>query len=196
LKEDATMASRRKAFTLIELLAVIAIIGIRAAFIFAAVSGAIERAKIAKTQGIINDLNIALTNYERDLGSFETKLANNEVMPTGPLTNADDRAKVIRLLTGKKRDGSIDKDIRQDPRWNGPYMEPKEKQLNGNGELVDSWNHPLMIRIKRGNYDDRMKHRPDSFEIYSWGPNEVDDTGRSHGTGTQGGKADDINNWD
>ena len=190
------MASRRKAFTLVELLAVIAIIGILAGFIFAAVSGAIERAKIAKTQGAINDLNIALTNYERDMGSFETKLANGEQMPTGPLTNADDKAKVIRLLAGKRPDGTIDKDLRQDPRWNGPYMEPREKQLNETRELVDAWNHPLEIRIKIGNFDDRMKYRPDSFEIYSWGPNEWNDTGRSHGTGTKGGKADDINNWD
>ena len=188
------MASRKKAFTLIELLAVIAIIGILAGFIFAAVSGAIERAKIAKTQGAINDLNIALTNYERDIGSFETKVAN-DVMPTGVL-DADKRAKVIRLLAGKRPDGTIDKDLRQDPRWNGPYMEPREKQLNETRELVDAWNHPLEIRIKIGNYDDRMKYRPDSFEIYSWGPNEWNDAGRSHGTGAKGDKADDINNWD
>lgn len=190
------MASRKKAFTLIELLAVIAIIGILAGFIFAAVSGAIERAKIAKAQGAINDLNIALTNYERDMGSFETKLSNGEQMPTGVLGDANKRAKVIYLLSARKPDGTIDHNLRLDPRWNGPYMEPKEKQLNENGELVDAWNHPLMIRIKTGNYDDMMKHRPDSFEVYSWGPNEVDDTGRSHGTGAQGGKADDINNWD
>lgn len=179
------MASRKKAFTLIELLAVIAIIGILAGFIFAAVNGAIERARIAKTQGIISDLSIALTNYERDLGSFETKLESGDVMPTGVL-DAQKKAEVIRLLTGKKRDGTVDRNVRQDPKWNGPYIEPKEKQLNESGEPIDSWNHPLVIRIKIGNYDDRMKHRPDSFEIHSWGPNETDESG----------KGDDVNNWE
>jgi hypothetical protein len=35
-------------------------------------------------------------------------------------------------------------------------------------------------------YDQTMQHNPDSFEIYSFGPNRKDE----HGSG------DDINNWD
>jgi len=195
------MASRKKAFTLIELLAVIAIIGILAGFIFAAVSGAIERAKIAKTQGAINDLNIALTSYERDMGSFETEVATY-TMPTGYLDQDSKRIEVVRLLTGKdlvKKDKSYVfstvAQIYADPKWNGPYLDPKIDQLvskDGSvppGQLLDSWGKPIMIHIKKGNSGDpdkMMKYRPDSFEIHSSGPNENDESG----------KGDDINNWD
>jgi prepilin-type N-terminal cleavage/methylation domain-containing protein len=199
--EDFKMASRKKAFTLVELLAVIAIIGILAGFIFAAVSSSIERAKITKTQGTINSLDVALTNYERDIGSFEAKLENGEQMPTGYIQpNADDkRVQIIRLLTGKelvKKDNSyvfrMVAPIFQDPKWNGPYLDPKMDQLVSKdnrfapGQLLDAWGNPIMIRIKRGNFDDRMSYRPDSFETYSWGPNEENESG----------KADDVNNWD
>jgi len=189
------MVSRKKGFTLIELLAVIAIIGILAGFIFAAVSSSVERAKITKTQSTISNLSIALTNYERDNGSFDAKLENGQQMPTGILDESE-RAEVVRILTGKRADGRVDTQIREDPRWSGPYLEPKTKELSDKGALVDAWGHALMMRIKQGNYDKMMLHRPDSFETHSWGPNELDDEGKSSGKSRHGGKADDINNWD
>jgi prepilin-type N-terminal cleavage/methylation domain-containing protein len=197
--EDLKMASRKKAFTLIELLAVIAIIGILAGFIFAAVSSAIERARISKTQSTINSLDVAMKSFERDAGSFSDLLTELNA-PNGQLKSETQRARLVEVLSGKKLkpDGTfqVDNDIRSQALWNGPYLEPRRKELSEKGELVDSWGHPLDVRIKTSAYDKMMKHRPDSYEIYSYGPNEVDDGGKSTGTGYQGGKADDINNWD
>ncbi len=197
------MARKKKAFTLIELLAVIAIIGILAGFIFAAVTKSIERAKITRAKGTIADLGIALQSYERDMGSFEAKIANDQ-MPTGVIVGSESgdasRIKIIRLLTGMGVQGTgdsakfvIDRQVRDDQRWNGPYGDWKITELVPKtdryrfkpGQVVDAWRNPLMIRIKRGNYDDRMNYKPDSFEIYSWGPNEKDESG----------KGDDITNW-
>lgn len=143
----------------------------------------------------MESLSVALSNYKRDMGSFSAKLSNGQEMPTGILKNDTDRAKVLTFLTSKKPDGSYDRDIREDPNWNGPYLEPKTKEVK-EGQLVDAWGHPLMIRIQTENFDPRLKFRPDSFEIYSWGPNEIDDGGKSSGTGVKGGLADDITNWD
>ncbi len=196
------MASRNKAFTLVELLAVIAIIGILAGFIYAAVGHAIERAKISKTESVIEGLTVALKNYERDLGSFETEVANYKI-PTGLISGGtggnDKRILIVQLLSGRKVKESagayvfeVIRNIREDPKWNGPYLDPKVGELLPKsdtytyGQLVDAWRNPLMIRIKKGNYDEMMRYRPDSFEIYSWGPNEKDDQGKS----------DDITNWD
>jgi len=196
------MSSRRKAFTLVELLAVIAIIGILAGFIFAAVGGAIGRARVSKTKSTITSLSVALKNYERDMGSFEAEVAN-EKMPTGPIpgdrSGDQKRIQIVRLLSGRelvKQGGTYifksDPEIRSDPNWQGPYHDwkpgellPKTRDFRP-GQVLDAWGNPLMIRIKIGSFDDRMKYRPDSFEIYSRGPNEKDDEG----------KGDDITNWD
>jgi len=201
--EGADMARRRKGFTLVELLAVIAIIGILAGFIFAAVSSAIQRGKITATKSTIHNLGIALTSYERDLGSFEAKLKNVPDFPTGvvqdnPSGNPNNGKLLVRLLSGRaiKPDGTlgaVDKDIREDPNWNGPYWDPNQKELlhkdaTKRGAPVDSWGNFLLITIKKGSYDQtgQMEHKPDSFEIYSCGPNEIDDKGQK----------DDIANWE
>jgi len=144
-----------------------------------------ERVKTSKTKSTMDNLTIALTNYERDVGSFEAKLDSGDQMPTGLLHDASKRAKVIQILTGKKPDGTVDPRIRADLRWNGPYLEPSSRELK-NGQLVDAWGNPLMIRIKRRKYDAAMRYKPDSFEIYSLGPNGKDESG----------SGDDINNWD
>jgi len=193
------MASRNKAFTLIELLAVIAIISILAGFVYTGAEKAIEKAKVTKTRSTIDSLATALFNFERDMGSYDADVGN-EKMPVGELKNDQDRIKLVRILTGKEMmpDGSfqIARDIREDQRWNGPYLDPKPKELTPKlvsrfkpGQLVDAWGNPLMIRIKRETYDKMMRYRPDSFEVWSWGPNETDEI-------TKSGSGDDITNWE
>jgi prepilin-type N-terminal cleavage/methylation domain-containing protein len=197
--EDRSMASRNKAFTLIELLAVIAIIGILAGIIFTGAEKAIEKAKVSKTRSAIHSLEVALTSFERDMGSFDVDVGT-ETFPTGSLDNEQERIRLVRILSGREiaSDGKfkISLDIREDPRWNGPYFDPKPKELQPKnkvkyrpGQLVDAWGNPLMIRIKHGNWDRHMEHRPDSFEIWSWGDNETDEIEKS-------GFGDDITNWE
>jgi uncharacterized protein YceK len=147
--------------------------------------GSIRRIKIAKTRSTMDCLGVALKSYERDTGSFEAKLENGDQMPTGILDVPSKRAKLVRILTGKKADGTVDSQLREDSRWNGPYLEPKAAELR-DGQLADAWGRPFMIRLKTSTYDARMRYKPESFEIYSFGPNGKDE----HGLG------DDVNNWD
>jgi len=195
--EDIRMASRNRAFTLIELLAVIAIIGILAGIIFTGAEKAVEKAKVTKTRSAINSLNIALGSFERDMGSFDVDVGS-ETFPTGLLDKEDERIRLVRILSGREttKDGKfkISVDIREEPTWNGPYLDPKPKELQpknrlGLGQLVDAWGNPLMIRIKHGNWDRKMQYRPDSFEIWSFGPNEINEVEKS-------GFGDDITNWE
>ena len=199
------MASRNKGFTLIELLAVIAILGILAGMIFTGAEKAIEKAKGSKTKAAIQSLSIALSNFERDMGSFDVDVGG-EQMPNEVLKEHE-RIRLVRILSGKEflQDGTfrIATKIREDTRWNGPYLDPKRRELKPEneskfkpGQLVDAWANPLVIHIKRGNWDRKLEHRPDSFQIYSFGPNGEDEGGRSRGERYHGRLADDINNWD
>ncbi|NQT81772.1 hypothetical protein HQ563_02025 [bacterium] len=187
------MTSGKRALTRVEFIITVVIIGALAAFVFWGVDGPRGKGEHVKTRSIIDDLSIALTNFERDMGGYDVKVGNLQ-FPTGELKTEGERINLIRILTGKRmrQDGTFEiiADVREDERWNGPYLDPYPSQLKPKGkgrigQLVDAWHNPMMIRIRRGQDDPTMQHRPDSFEIYSWGPNRRDD----------GGSGDDITNW-
>jgi len=193
------MASRNKAFTLVELLAVIGILALLAGLVYTGVEKSIERAKVTRTSATIESLSTALVNFGQSFVSFDVDVGG-EQFPTGLLDDDNKRIRLVRMLSGRElqSDGSfkIATKIREDPNWDGPYLEPKLRELQPKnkrefrqGQLVDAWGNPLMIRIKRGNYDKMMKHRPDSFEIWSWGPNEANEIDKR-------GFGDDITNWE
>lgn len=67
-------------FTLVELLIVIAIIGILATVAVPRLSGTAERARVAKIQADLHTLAVATTMYEADHGKLPTSL-NDLVKP-------------------------------------------------------------------------------------------------------------------
>jgi len=84
----------RAAFTLIELLIVIAIIAILAGLGFGAVSGALNTAKKAEVRSMANQIKLALTAYYSEYGTFPTvsttdtaflqAMTGNSAIPTIP----------------------------------------------------------------------------------------------------------------
>lgn len=114
--------TKASAFTLLELLIVIAIIGILAGLMMPALSGAIARARRAKTLNEVNNIVTAFQMYYREYGVWP-----NNIAASGDLNDA------VRAIL----DGS---DI-ENNRRKLPFMEfPKD-------EFLDHWGEPYQYAI-------------------------------------------------
>lgn len=111
------MTQKRAAFTLIEVMIAVFVIGILATF---AIPGAMrmwEKIKINTTKGTIASIETALYNYRDDIGHFPTK-----------------------------REGGLDALVQppQGPgseKWNGPYLKGKSEMP------LDAWNSPFELNL-------------------------------------------------
>lgn len=90
----------RSAFTLIELLTVMAIIGILAAIIIPTISSARTSANKAKTKVLFQQLTIAMEQFRQEYGFYPNLGAANK------LSTAADTLALVRTLTGKNLDGT------------------------------------------------------------------------------------------
>jgi prepilin-type N-terminal cleavage/methylation domain-containing protein len=108
LARSATGSTKnlRRAFTLIELLTVIAIIGILVAIIVPTASSARLSAQRAKTRTQFSQWAIAIENFRQEYGYYPTFDTTNLVNPPGQSTSANAQHRFHDTLVGKRRDGS------------------------------------------------------------------------------------------
>ena len=109
--------TRRRAFTLVELLIVMAILAILGGLVTAAAQTARKRGAVTKAKAAIAALETALQMYQLDMGGYP--VTGNEAMITALSANP----------------GSSD--------WHGPYFEPKQDELT-NGTFTDPWGQPYV----------------------------------------------------
>ncbi|MCD5390942.1 type II secretion system protein GspG [candidate division NPL-UPA2 bacterium] len=166
-----------RGFTVVELLTVIAIIAILAAIIMPALRRARIKAHEAKAKSMIAQLEIALSMYKTDFGSYPDY--------DGESTQYDAEAdEILALLTGRDPDDP-DWDLEDgepgeldtigNPNWNGPYLEVKKddiKWINGGNYLKDPWGNPyvIIVDLDGGTSTTYPRHNTFGFDIYSFGP--------------------------
>lgn len=139
--------TRKRAFTLVELLVVVAILGILAGLVTAGAQAARRRAAVTKAKVMIASLETEIAMYESDMG-------------THPETGNTSLVAALQDDPG-------------DAHWGGPYHEFKADELKS-GELVDPWGNPYVYISVNGG---APEHRTRSYDLYSFGPNGADDGG-------------------
>jgi prepilin-type N-terminal cleavage/methylation domain-containing protein len=142
--------SDRSAFTLIELLIVIAIIGILMSLLFPAVNGAIDAARKAQAKNDVTQIATAVIAYETEYG----KLPYKGTAPTTDATLSADSNEIVGVLMGT--------DTANNPRGI-VFLEvqdvSKKKGKSGidaNGKFVDPWGNIYQIALDY-NYDNSNK---------------------------------------
>ncbi len=98
--------ARSRAFTVIELLTVIAIIGILAALIFPGVAAAQRTAAKTQTRVRFNQWAAAIESYRTEYGCYPAFHSSHLVNPPGQNTAADSLHLFHDILAARRRDGS------------------------------------------------------------------------------------------
>jgi prepilin-type N-terminal cleavage/methylation domain-containing protein len=130
------MQSKRQlnnAFTLIELLTVVAIIAILVGLLFPAIRVALQKADNTKAQSTVNTLGVAFRAYFTEYGRWPVTVGTTMVVDSN----------TVSLLTGS--------DVTTAP-FNGnarklSFFEYKSTDLNSTNALVDPWRSPYYYRV-------------------------------------------------
>lgn len=163
------MRSKDKAFTLIELLIVIAIIGILAAIAVPIFSDAQLRAMLARTVSDLRSLEVALEMYHTD----------NRVYPHRQLWLVDEQQlfyfptqmRLRRLTTPTAYIAELPSD---------PFIDPKFENLKQLLSVYHSsdgtygWTYNYWNKAPR-HYHSHACLWGHKWRLYSWGPNRIDD---------------------
>lgn len=179
-----------KGFTLIEMLVVIAIIGILAGLLIPAASKARREAAVRKAQTTIAALETALSMYYTDYGMYPPS-ANST---SGSTTQENGNSFVVNINTGLNLVGALSSTTK-----GGPYMKFRSEDLRKDTStppryvIVDPWGRAYVYISRRyintasgavGNVDDTYgpwwpnttNRTQNTYNIYSFGPDGTTET--------------------
>lgn len=135
-----------RAFTLIELLIVIAIIGILMALLFPAVNGAIDAARKAQAKNDVTQIATAVVAYETEYGKLPGLSGSSSD------STVDVGSSLVNILTGQ--------DLTENPRKIvfieiGQWKKNSKSGTNAGGNFLDPWGNQYKVTLD-GNYDNNV----------------------------------------
>jgi len=139
-----------QAFTLIELLIVIAIIGILMSLLFPAVNSAIDAARKAQAKNDAVQIATAITAYETEYGYLPTRPTSDVTIPAAA-SAAGDIISILANLNSPNADnprGIVFIEV------NDVTNKKGKSGLRG-GNFVDPWGNPYQITLD-GGYNNRV----------------------------------------
>jgi prepilin-type N-terminal cleavage/methylation domain-containing protein len=197
-------------FTLVELLIVIAIIGVLASLCLVAVTTAKKRVRESRTKSEIAELTTAIENYKDDEGTFpDLGKAPEEARNDFPflynalvgVPRADGGPGGLRspyLKLEEDRIVVVNEDMSSDE--GDEYRKATRKERDDPKipkYYLDQFGNPYVYR-KNSSWPERpFMHHPKGFDLYSLGPNGTDETilGEDEDSEDTGEERDDIGNW-
>jgi len=124
------MTSSKRAFTLVELLVVLAMVALILAAMTTGVTGAMERARVQKATSEVKIIAQAILAYEN-----ETKNGHDYELPTMEKVDCDRDS--IGFLLGKETSQG------------GQVPVLLMASLANGGKMLDPWGHPYKVTIKK-----------------------------------------------
>lgn len=155
--------SRRRGFTLVELLVVITIIGLLAGLAFPAINAALTAAKKAEASAMVNQLKVSLTAYQTEYGNWPTGIFANETTPI-----QSDNSDLYDLLRGKDTVNGENPRLIAFMEFNAKVLRKKPLgQANSSAPsntstadaFVDPWNRPYYF-LADTNYNNEIEGLP------------------------------------
>ncbi|MEI6279771.1 MAG: prepilin-type N-terminal cleavage/methylation domain-containing protein [Verrucomicrobiae bacterium] len=142
---------KSSAFTLIELLIVIAIIGILMSLLFPAVNGAIDAARKAQAKNDVTQIATAVIAYETEYGKLPTSPTSDATMDAKAAAAGD----IISILA------NMNSPTNDNPR-RIVFLEVQTAKkgksgIGTNGSFVDPWGGTYQIRLD-GDYDNTFSN--------------------------------------
>ena len=190
---------RTRGFTIVELIAVIAIISVLTGLLLAGVAKVRASAKIKKAKATMEQLEVALEMYGQNYGTYP----DNDALDAGKFKGCSE---LIRALEAEDTPAR---------KMGGPYVtyanELKATSGPASGSLLDPWgepyryhwstNPPKVTAIGQSNSSTNI-----TFNIWSSGPNKINDewspdnlAGSTHPepspSNVQKSYSDDIVSW-
>lgn len=175
----------KTAFTLIEMLVVIAIIGVLAGMLLPAIRGAIQKSKMTQASADVRSLAAAIRQYYTEYGKLPVADSDQGVTDKfyGPSSASDKMRDIIDVLRANAQ--GINANNALNPRRIVFYEPPSRRGAVGDSSdrsIYDPWGEPYRIKLDN-NYDGQIEYYSSSCGgdqrtiavVISYGPNKQQD---------------------
>lgn len=158
----------KKAFTLMELLVVVLILGLLATIAVGVFTTQVERARYAAARTTIAAIELATTRYQLDIGEFPP---SGSATPSATPDSAFEGNGFLYLALTRSMNGNTSSPA--SARWQGPYIDVKKLNLGdidgfpidvatsgptplliGDIQILDPWSTPYRYVRSNGSADD------------------------------------------